>query len=161
VQHIESYAATWRRDAGVGENMVIGRRTVLALGFIVPILVLACARAHPVIEPAALASGSAAAADTTPAEPVVLEVENHNWADVVLYVLHDGIQTRFTQVAAAHNVSIAIPPRLQGQMGVIRLAARRIGGTDSFVSQAISLRGSSAVRLTIESSLNHSSVGVW
>ena len=134
-----------------------GRRTIFASCFIVPSLILACAGRHPVIEPPALA----AAADTIPAEPVVLEVENHNWADIVLYVVHDGIQTRFTQVAAAHSVSIEIPPRLQGQMGVIRLAARRIGGTDSFVSQAISLRGSSAVRLTIESSLNHSSVGVW
>jgi hypothetical protein len=94
-------------------------------------------------------------------DPVVLEVENHNWADVVLYIVHDGIQTRFTQVAAAHDVSVEIPARLQGQMGVIRLAARRIGGTDSFVSQAISLRGSSAVRFTIESSLSRSSVGVW
>ena len=93
--------------------------------------------------------------------PVTLEVENHNWADVVLYVLHDGVQTRFTQVAAAHNLSIEIPERLQGQMGVIRIAARRIGGTDSYVSQAISLRGNSAVRFTIESNLNHSSVGVW
>jgi hypothetical protein len=46
-------------------------------------------------------------------------------------------------------------------MGVIRLEARRIGGNDSFVSQAISLRGNSAVRFTIESSLAHSSVGVW
>ena len=100
---------------------------------------------------------AAAPPETTAPEPVVLEVENHNWADVVLYVLHDGVQTRFPQVAAAHNVSIEIPARLQGQMGVIRIAARRIGGTDSYVSQAISLRGSSAVRLTIESSLNHSS----
>lgn len=96
-----------------------------------------------------------------PAAPVKLEVENHNWADVVLYVLHDGVQTRFTQVAAAHNLSIEIPERLQGQMGVIRIAARRIGGTDSYVSQAISLRGNSAVRFTIESNLTHSSVGVW
>ena len=95
------------------------------------------------------------------AGPVTLEVENHNWADVVLYVVHDGVQTRFTQVAAAHNLSIEIPERLQGQMGVIRIAARRIGGTDSYVSQAISLRGNSAVRFTIESNLNRSSVGVW
>lgn len=95
------------------------------------------------------------------AGPVTLEIENHNWADVVLYVLHDGVQTRFTQVAAAHNLSIEIPERLQGQMGVIRIAARRIGGTDSYVSQAISLRGNSAVRFTIESNLNRSSVGVW
>ena len=96
-----------------------------------------------------------------PTEPVVLEVENHNWADIVLYVVHDGVQTRFAQVAAAHNVSIEIPTKLQGQMGVIRIAARRIGGTDSYLSQAISLRGGSAVRFTIESSLSRSSVGVW
>jgi len=99
--------------------------------------------------------------EAVPPTPVVLEVENHNWADVVLYVLHDGIQTRFAQVAAAHNASIKIPSQLQGQMGIIRIAARRIGGTDSFVSQAISLRGNSAVRFTIESNLNRSSVGVW
>ena len=135
-----------------------GSRTFLASYFVAFGLVLACAGKHPVT--------SASLADSPPdstvvLEPVVLEVENHNWADVVLYVVHDGIQTRFTQVAAAHNVSLEIPPRLQGQMGVIRIAARRIGGTDSYVSQAISVRGSSAVRLTIESSLNHSSVGVW
>lgn len=134
-----------------------GRCTALASCFIVSSLVLACAGKHPVT------SNSLAEAkqDTVAAEPIVLEVENHNWADVVLYVVHDGVQTRFTQVAAAHKLSIEIPPRLQGQMGVIRIAARRIGGTDSYVSQALSIRGSSAVRLTIESSLNHSSVGVW
>jgi len=96
-----------------------------------------------------------------PPSPVVLEVENHNWADVVLYVIHDGVQTRFAQVAAAHNLSVEIPGSLQGQMGVIQIAARRIGGTDSYTSQSISLRGNSAVRFTIESTLNHSSVGVW
>lgn len=56
---------------------------------------------------------------------------------MVLYIVHDGIQTRFTQVAAARDVSIEIPANLQGQMGVIRLAARRIGGTDSYVSPEI------------------------
>jgi len=96
-----------------------------------------------------------------PPPPIVLEVENHNWADVVLYVVHDGVQTRFAQVAAAHNLSIEIPESLQGQMGIIKIAARRIGGTDSYVSQSISLRGKSAVRFTIESNLNRSSVGVW
>jgi len=155
MQHIAASVATWRRDVGVGENM-IARRTTLAAYLVVSSFLLACAGRHPT--PEALASSDT---ETAAPEPVVLEVENHNWADVVLYVVHDGVQTRFTQVAAAHNVSIEIPPRLQGQMGVIRIAARRIGGTDSYVSQAISVRGSTAVRLTIESSLNHSSIGVW
>ena len=132
------------------------RRTKFASCFIVSGLLLACAGRHPVTT-----DSLAEAPQTIAPEPVVLEVENHNWADVVLYVVHDGVQTKFTQVAAAHNLSIEIPPRLQGQMGVIQIAARRIGGTDSFVSQAISLRGNTAVRVTIESSLSHSSVGVW
>jgi hypothetical protein len=156
MQHIPASVATWRRDVGVGENMM-ARRTTLASYFVACSFILACAGRHPVTQDALTATSP----DTAAPEPVVLEVENHNWADVVLYVVHDGVQTRFTQVAAAHNLSIEIPPRLQGQMGVIRIAARRIGGTDSYVSQAISVRGSTAVRLTIESSLNHSSIGVW
>ena len=130
------------------------RRTTLASCLIAAAFLSACARRHAITE-------EAAPAPTSPADAVVLEVENHNWADVVLYVVHDGVHTRFAQVAGARNVSMKIPPQLQGQMGVIRIAARRIGGTDSFVSQAISLRGNSSVRFTIESSLSRSSVGVW
>jgi hypothetical protein len=129
-------------------------RTALALCIVATAFLPACARSIPVKNfdvPEVL----------VPPSPVVLEVENHNWADVVLYVVHDGVQTRFAQVAAAHNLSLEIPPSLQGQMGIIKIAARRIGGTDSYLSQAISLRGNSAVRFTIESNLNRSSVGVW
>jgi hypothetical protein len=141
-----------------GEKMT-GRRTMLASCFVASSFLLACAGRHPVTATSLVDTPTDTVAVAP--EPVVLEVENHNWADVVVYVVHDGIQTRFAQVAAAHKVAIEIPPRLQGQMGVIRIAARRIGGTDSYVSQALSIRGSSAVRVTIESSLNHSSVGVW
>jgi hypothetical protein len=132
---------------------MIVQRTTLALCVVLSAYLPACSHSVPVDDYEAPAP--------VPPTPVVLEVENHNWADIVLYVVHDGIQTRFAQVAAAHNVSIEIPERLQGQMGIIRIAARRIGGNDSFVSQAISLRGNSAVRFTIESNLNRSSVGVW
>lgn len=96
-----------------------------------------------------------------PAIPVILDIENHNWADVVLYVVHDGRQTRLTSVGGAHDLSVEIPPRLQGEMGIIRLAVRRIGGRDSYLSESISLRGGPSVRLTIESNLSRSSVGVW
>jgi hypothetical protein len=91
----------------------------------------------------------------------MLDVENHNWADVVLYVLHDGKQSRLTQVGGAHDVSVEIPPQLQGDTGIIRLAVRRIGGRDGYVSESISLRGGTSVRLTIESNISRSSVGVW
>ena len=128
------------------------RRTTLASCFLAAALLSACARRNAITEEPA---------PSPPADVVVLEVENHNWADVVLYVVHDGVRTRLAQVAAAHNVRMKIPPQLHGQMGVIRIAVRRIGGNDSFVSPAISLRGNSSVRFTIESSLSRSSVGVW
>jgi hypothetical protein len=137
------------RRTSVGEPMSV-RRTTLGSCLVAAAFLPSCVHRQAAFDEARLAS-----------EPVVLEVENHNWADIVLYVVHDGVQTRFAQVAAAHNVSIEIPTKLQGQMGVIRIAARRIGGTDSYLSQAISLRGGSAVRFTIEGSLSRSSVGVW
>jgi len=127
-------------------------RRILAPYLLSSSLLLACAGRHHVDEESV---------PDSPPVAIVLEVENHNWADVILYVVHDGVRTRFLQVPAAHNLSVEIPPNLQGQMGVIQIAARRIGGTDSYVSQSISLRGGSAVRFTIESSLSRSSVGVW
>ena len=149
--HIRLSVATCRRGAGVGVLMKV-RRTILASSLLAAAVLSACARRQPIAEEPV---------PPPPADAVVLEVENHNWADVVLYVVHDGVHTRFAQIAGARNVSMKIPPQLQGQMGVIRIAARRIGGNDSFVSQAISLRGNSSVRFTIESSLGRSSVGVW
>jgi hypothetical protein len=118
------------------------------------VLLLAACAARPKVE-------QAPEPTPPPLVPVVLDIENHNWADVVLYVLHDGRQTRLTQVGGAHDVSVEIPPRLQGQMGVIRLAVRRIGGKDGYVSESISLRGAPSVRLTIESNISRSSIGVW
>lgn len=137
-----------------GGTMIV-RRTTLAVCVCLTAILPACSHPIPV------AKSEAPEPAPAPTTPIVLEVENHNWADVILFVIHDGIQTRFAQVAAAHNVSIAIPERLQGTMGVIKIAARRIGANDTYLSQDISLRGNSAVRFTIESTLSRSSVGVW
>jgi hypothetical protein len=134
--------------------MTVHGKTALAMCVVFLTSLPACSHSVPV-------EGFQTPEIVVPMPPVVLQVENHNWADVVLYVVHDGVETRFAQVAAAHNLSVEIPGSLQGQMGVIQIAARRIGGTDSYLSQSISLRGNSAVRFTIESTLNHSSVGVW
>jgi len=153
MQHIPMSAATWRRDEMIGEPM-LPRLPGFAARISVALLLAACAGRNRVAQ-------AADEPPPPPAEPVVLDVENHNWADVVLYVIHDGRQSRLTQVSAAHNMSLEIPPELQGQMGVIRIGVRRIGGRDSYLSESISVRGSQSVRLTIESNLTRSSVGVF
>ena len=92
---------------------------------------------------------------------LILEVQNHNWADVVIYVVHDGKRSRLTSVTAAKKASLIIPPNLIGQVGNLQLVARRVGANDRYVSQPISIRTGSTIVLTLESKLSHSSVAVW
>lgn len=119
-------------------------------------LVAGCARSHPVTG----TTLSDVAADA-PLEPVVLEVENHNWSDINIYVLHDGRRDRLTTVTATKDVSMELPTKLQGEMGIFRLIVYRIGGRDSYVTDPISIRTGNTVRLTVESDLQRTSVGVW
>jgi hypothetical protein len=93
--------------------------------------------------------------------PIVLEVENHNWSDVVLFIIHDGRTHRFAQIAAARDQSFEIPSRFLGEQGTIRLGLHRIGGRDDFSTEPVSVRTGSTIRLTIEGKLEHSSIGVW
>ena len=93
--------------------------------------------------------------------PVVLEVENHNWSDVVLFVIHDGRTHRLAQIAAAKDQSFEIPSHLIGEQGLIRLGLHRIGGRDDYRTEAVSVRTGNTIRLTIEGKLEHSSIGVW
>lgn len=93
--------------------------------------------------------------------PIVLEVENHNWSDVVLFVIHDGRTHRLAQISAARDASFEIPQHLIGDQGLIRLGLHRIGGRDDYNTEPISVRTGSTIRLTIEGKLEHSSIGVW
>jgi hypothetical protein len=93
--------------------------------------------------------------------PVMLQVENHNWSDVVLFIIHDGRTNRFAQIAAAKDGSFEIPSRLLGDQGIIRLGLHRVGGRDDYRTELVSVRTGDTIRLTIEGKLEHSSIGVW
>jgi hypothetical protein len=93
--------------------------------------------------------------------PVTLEVQNHNWSDVVLFIIHDGRTHRFAQIAAAKDESFEIPPRYLGDQGTIRLGLHRVGGRDDYSTEPVSVRTGNTIRLTIEGRLDHSSIGVW
>jgi hypothetical protein len=86
---------------------------------------------------------------------LVLEVENHNWSDIIIYVV------RLTSVTATRNSSLIIPANMIGQVGNLQLVARRVGAYDRYISQTISVRTGSTIVLTLESDLSRSSVAVW
>jgi broad specificity phosphatase PhoE len=135
------------------------RRAYFSLGAAVCLVIAAaCGRSQAAAAPGPAADSTEMARSV---ESVVLEVENHNWSDIVVYVAHDGVVTRLTQVTASSNTSVPLPAYLVGSFGVVRLAVRRIGGTDSYASEPISLRTGSTLRLTVESRVATSSVAVW
>ena len=92
---------------------------------------------------------------------LVLEIENHNWSDIVVFILHDGRTSRLTQVSAGRSVSVPLLPRHIGSMGTLRLAVHPIGGSSDYTSESLSLRTGNTIRLTVESRVGHSSVAVW
>ena len=122
----------------------------------VSLLLAGCARHHRFDDNPQLAAPQQAVTG-----PVVLEVENHNWSDIVLFIIHDGRTHRFAQIAAARDQSFEIPPRFLGEQGTIRLGLHRIGGRADFRTEPVSVRTGNTIRLTIEGKLEHSSVGVW
>ena len=121
-------------------------------------LVSAIACGHQQVTPAPAPDATDVA---RPGESLLLEVENHNWSDIVVYVSHDGVVTRLGQVTGSTTTSLPLPPYLIGTLGVVRLGVRRIGGTDSYASEPISVRTGSTLRLTVESRVATSSVAVW
>ena len=121
----------------------------------VSVLLIGCARHHRFDDNPQLAEPQPVSG------PVVLEVENHNWSDIVLSVIHDGRTHRLAQIAAARDQTFEIPSHLIGDEGTIRLSLHRIGGRDDYNTEPISIRTGNTIRLTIEGKLEHSSIGVW
>ena len=136
------------------------RRRSFALLFvsIAPVPIIGCAARHAAghspVDPSSIDSA-------TPIDSLVLEIENHNWSDIVVYALHDGSSSRLAQVTAGRSVSVPLKPRHVGAMGTLRLAVHPIGGSSDYTSESLSLRTGNTIRLTVESKVAHSSVAVW
>ena len=102
-----------------------------------------------------------ALAELSSNQAVILDVRNNNWADAIIYIVHDGRRTRLNTVRATRTTSLVIPPNMIGQAGILQLIARRVGAYDRYISPSISIRTGSTVVLTLESDLRRSTVAVW
>jgi hypothetical protein len=109
-----------------------------------------------------------------------IEIDNRNWSDVVIYILHDGRKTRFGEVTAASAVSKDIPIELVSADGTVQLLVHRIGGkesaaahttsnassaadlqADNYLSPVVSIRTGRTLVLELESVLSRSTLSVW
>jgi hypothetical protein len=96
-----------------------------------------------------------------PDAPVTLTVTNHNWLDVVIYVVSGTERIRLITVTAAGAGEIAVPTRALQHNGEIRLLVHAVGNPTTFTSELVVAKPGSTVEWTIESALRRSSLAVW
>jgi hypothetical protein len=101
-----------------------------------------------------------AALSTGPGE-IALDVTNHNFLDVVVYVVHDGQQTRVGTVTGSSSAIFYVSARLLGQGREIQLVGHPIGGNDLARSETIVVQPGQYIAWTLETDLRRSSVGVF
>jgi hypothetical protein len=96
-----------------------------------------------------------------PEGEIALNVTNHNYLDVVVYVVHDGQQTRVGMVTGSSTALLYVPLRLLGMGHDLQLYGRAIG-SDAFArTQTLILQPGQYIEWTLETDLRRSSVGVY
>ncbi|HTR20055.1 MAG TPA: hypothetical protein VMH88_04305 [Gemmatimonadales bacterium] len=115
---------------------------------------------------AILATGCAhrsKAADQAPPEEAefVLNIVNHHWQDVRIYVIGSGQPLRVGTVTAVTEHSFTLPSWILGPSRVIRIYANAIGGNDYFQTDVISVQPGQYIELRLETDLSRSTYGVY
>jgi hypothetical protein len=96
-----------------------------------------------------------------PADGVPIQISNHNWSDVVIYVVRDGFQSRLGVAAAASATSFTLPRRMLGQAGELQLFGRPIGAQGSAATETVIVQPGQWVEWTLEDDLSRSAIGVF
>jgi hypothetical protein len=136
-----------------------GRGRLLAVLLVAAPLGTACHSRSPSASSAASPVPTTDGPDT--ASAVALEIANHNWSDVIIYVLRDGQPSRIGIATAASATSFRLPRRMLGPAGDIRLWGRRIGARDAAFTETVVVQPGQWIEWTLESDLSRSAVGVY
>lgn len=96
-----------------------------------------------------------------PPVPTSLTVENHNWLDVNIYVVHDGQRSRLGSATAAKTTDFTIQPALIGQMGAIQLIADPVGSSGAIASPRVEVKPGNRLVWTLQTDLSRSSLAVY
>jgi non-canonical (house-cleaning) NTP pyrophosphatase len=96
-----------------------------------------------------------------PAGEIALQVINHHWLDVTVYVVHNGERTRIGLVTAATSQTFMLPARIVGQAREISLLGEALGSRDIARTETLVVKAGQTIEWTLESDLRRSSVGVY
>jgi hypothetical protein len=115
---------------------------------------------------AAVLLGCAARSEDEPAlaegnAEVALEVENHGWSDIVIYLVRGTAADRLGMVGALNTETFVFPYRKLGVGSDVRLRAYTIGGPRAFTSENVLIQPGQWIKWTLESDLTRSFLAVY
>jgi hypothetical protein len=91
-----------------------------------------------------------------------LNVVNHHWSDVDVYVIRDGQRQRIGSVTAAAEENFALSPSLTKGGGTLQLQAHAVGSAGAISSETIQVRpGGMQITWTLESNLTRATLAVY
>lgn len=151
--HAQPWSATFARMPPAARARLLRRETAI-------VFLLLAAPACFVFNRGTKPDEQSAMADVPEGE-IALNVTNHNYLDVVVYVLHDGQRTRVGTVSGSSSTVFFLPTRLLGQGREIRLYGDAIGNDDYAVTDILIVQRGQYIEWTLETNLRRSSVGVF
>jgi hypothetical protein len=92
---------------------------------------------------------------------VLLEVENHNWRDVVIYLMNGNQSQRLGTVNGVSTDHFVFQYRQLATAGRVRLRAHPVGGQGSFTSEDVVIQSGQGLKWTLESDLQRSTLAVY
>lgn len=91
---------------------------------------------------------------------IAVEVESHNWSDIVIYLMNGSQSQRLGMVAGLSTNRFVLPYRKLATSGRTRLRAYAVGGSGSFTSEDLLVQPGQWIKWTLESDLSRSSLAV-
>jgi hypothetical protein len=105
-------------------------------------------------------SGHRPAADDPRGAPVGVQVESHNWSDVTIYLVTEGLPQRLGMVRALGSATFSFPAVRLNTSGDVRLRALPVAGRP-FTSEAILVTPGQMITWRLENDLDTSSLSVY
>jgi hypothetical protein len=92
---------------------------------------------------------------------LALEVENHGWSDIVIYLVRGAAADRLGMVGALNTTTFVFPYRRLGTGNDVRLRADPIGAERTFTSENLLVQPGPWIKWTLESDLTRSFLAVY
>lgn len=102
----------------------------------------------------------AVGAQPAPANAVTVNVENHNWSDIVVYAVRGGTRYRLGAVTSMQSAEFMVPRALLGGSADLQLMLDPIGSRHTFVTEQILVTPGDRVLFSVENYLPLSSWAV-